>query len=374
MSSGWTPQVPFRAACLPEAIGRCQRLSASVCHRSPVSAGSASTPSRLCRSKFPSGLWSETIRRATGNTSQRTTSLYPTSFASALIPNGTQQTQGQGVCHVFVWTVLRYCQCTKAGCVTLSVCESVQARVRLFWVTAWVRCSQAAALCKSAPSFSSHKSLPATSCHRWQPSQRKEKEGRQGVRGLKKSLRDEIRVKKGTWQHLEKRHCLWGEISLCEQALISGGWEQGRACKARCWSLLKRVERRKSKSAPKVLFSQDQRSRSILIKTMLSECLSVFANHFFLLVFLPPVTWLVWKQALMKSQHGIVYAFGKKNSILPKKKVMWRVSEEEKQEGMRYRRKFWVRKPWNTWRSQRMRSWKEGNGKGGGFADGGGRR
>lgn len=107
----------------------------------------------------------------------------------------------------------------------------VWAWVRLFWVTVWVRCSQAAALCKSAPTFSSHKSLLATNCHGWQPSQKKEREGRQGVRGLKKSLRDEIKAKKGTWQHLEKRHCLRGEIYLCERALISGGWEQGELVK-----------------------------------------------------------------------------------------------------------------------------------------------
>lgn len=56
MAAGRTPQVSLRAVSLPEATGRCQRLSASVCHLSPVSADSAGAPSRLCRSEFPSGL------------------------------------------------------------------------------------------------------------------------------------------------------------------------------------------------------------------------------------------------------------------------------------------------------------------------------
>lgn len=133
MSAGWTPQVSSRASCLPEATGRCQRLSASVCHRSPVSTDSASTPLRLCRSEFPSGLWSETPRQCN----------WPHILFSVLclpsLTTETQQTQGHGVCHVSPCGFeCKWC-CVgvgawKPGCVTLSVhrCTYVRARVRLF--------------------------------------------------------------------------------------------------------------------------------------------------------------------------------------------------------------------------------------------------
>lgn len=91
----------------------------------------------------------------------------------------------------------------------------------------------------------------------------KEGEGREaGGTGIKKSLRDEIKAKKGTWQHLEKRHCLWGEIYLCKNSLISEGWEQGRACKAGSWSPLSREKRRRRRKC-----SRNSRSVSATDKT-----------------------------------------------------------------------------------------------------------
>lgn len=179
LAAGLIPQISLRAACLPEATERCQRLSAFVCHLNPVSAGSPRTLSRLCHSAFPSASRSETLRQC------KLAIPSPPDSSKVLIAYVTQQTQGHGVCHA-------------SACGFESVCASVTLLSALahesrachlawiFWVTVWVRWIQSAALCKSAPTFSSHKSLLATNCHRWQPSQRKEREGRQGVRGLKK--------------------------------------------------------------------------------------------------------------------------------------------------------------------------------------------
>lgn len=63
LAAGLIPQISLRAACLPEATQRCQRLSAFVCHLNPVSASSPRTLSRLCHSAFPSAWRSETLRQ-----------------------------------------------------------------------------------------------------------------------------------------------------------------------------------------------------------------------------------------------------------------------------------------------------------------------
>lgn len=189
----------------------------------------------------------------------------PPDSSAVLIAYVTQQRQGQGVSHVSACGF-------ESACATVALLSALVRESRvchlawMFWVTAWVRWIQAAALCKSAPTFSSHKFLLATNCHRWQPSQRKEREGRQGVRGLKKSLRDEIKAKKGTWQHLEKRHCLRGEIYLCKNSLISQGWEQGRACKAGSRSPLSREKRRRRRKC-----SWNSRSASATDKRQTTE-------------------------------------------------------------------------------------------------------
>lgn len=136
MSAGWTPRVSSRAACLPEATGRCQRLSASVCHRSPVSTDSAGVPSHLCRSEFPSGLWSETPRQR--NWPHISALLCATSpFLTDTHRDATNTRSRCPSCRtMWIWasTVLCCCRLMKAGacrfiCALVYVCASTSQAV-----------------------------------------------------------------------------------------------------------------------------------------------------------------------------------------------------------------------------------------------------
>jgi len=79
--------------------------------------------------------------------------------------------------------------------------------------------------------FFAHSSLPATTCHAWQHTQRRRREREAGEWGLKrkrdkKTLKDEIKEKKMSWQ-LVRRYCLMGKCICEREALITGGHEKG---------------------------------------------------------------------------------------------------------------------------------------------------
>lgn len=186
-SSGFTQgcESPWGDRRMSESVSLC--LSSKPCQR------------RLCQrfhhgSVAPSFLHAYDLRHPDSARSLISAPPQPLFFSAETLHETTNTRSRCLSCFtVWVWAwMCRCCDVPGAGArkpvVSPCLCVCVWARVGLFWVTVWVRCSQAAALCKSAPSFSSHKSLLATNCHNWQRSQKKEREGRQGVRGLKKKV------------------------------------------------------------------------------------------------------------------------------------------------------------------------------------------
>lgn len=135
MAAGRTPQVSLRAVSLPEATGRCQRLSASVCHLSSVSSDSASA------SITALSLWLSFWLMIWDTQTAQVARCHhlPCLYSSVLIPYVKQQTQGQGVCHVSLCgferkcagVVSSLCWCMKAGRVTLLVCTWAHSSVCL---------------------------------------------------------------------------------------------------------------------------------------------------------------------------------------------------------------------------------------------------